>query len=161
RQPRFLFTTALLVWLSAAQNAVRLLDLALARSSPPAWIREPTWAIGLVTLLAWAWAGAPPRGKTLADHVAFQSLPVFAPVLDRVIEHAGRTERRAVLLGYSNWMSPALVRWHALRTRPALGERRLPDAPAALPVTPTEAEIARRIETLRRSGRPVLVALPL
>src|SRR5262249_27399095 len=34
-------------------------------------------------------------------------------------------------------------------------------APAGLPVPPTEAEIARRIETLRGSGRRVWVALPL
>ena len=161
RQPRFLFTTALLVWLSAARNAVALLEAALARVSPPARIRETTWALGLVALLAWGAMGAPAARHTLAQHLAFNSPPLFEPVLDRVIEHVEQAGGPCVLLGYANEMSPALLRWHGVLKSRRLPGRGMPEAPRALPAWPSEADIATRLEALRRSGKPVIAALPV
>jgi hypothetical protein len=161
RQPRFLFTTALLVWLSAARNAVCLLETALEKVSPAAGVRESTWALGLAALLAWGALGAPAARDTLALHRAFNAPPLFEPVLDLVIAHVERAGEPSVLLGYANEMSPALLRWHGLLTRPTLPERRMPEAPGAIPLRPSEADLAGRLEALRRSGRPVIAALPV
>ncbi len=161
QQPRFLFTTALLVWLRAAESAIGLLDEAICRLGLPAWVRSPVWTAGLASLVAWAAIGAPPADATLAAHRTYYSAATLGPVLDRVLEHAGRADERPWLLGYSNILSPALLRWHGRLTRPALAAGRVPENPPALAPDATEEAIAGRIEMLRGSGRPVIAALAM
>ena len=157
-QPRFLFTVAPLVWLCAAQRVVAWLD-ALGARAMPARLREPAWGLGLVALLAWGALGAPPAGATIAARRSLETPAAFAPVLDRVLDLAERSERRPWMLGYSNVLSPALIRWHALITRPTLGRARQPQHPPALDPVADDAAIARRIEAMRAPGRRVLAAL--
>lgn len=159
RQPRFLFTVAPLVWLLGARGAVGLVDLALERLRMPAWLREPTWAMALIGLLAAAVVAAPPFEATLAAHRAFNTPAAIGPVVDRVLEQARRLDERAWLLGHWNGMSPALVRWQSLLAAPRLPEALLPQPAAWLPSGSPEGAIAGRIEDLRRSGRPVIVAV--
>ena len=159
RQPRFLFTTVPIVWLLAARRAVGLADRLLGSRPVPAWLRELAWATALVATLGAAWLAAPAADATLARRRAFNTPAAIGPALDRVLGHAERLEQPAWLLGQWNGLSPALVRWHRLLTRPTLAEGRLPEQPGWLPAGSSETEILARLDRLRRSGRPVIAAL--
>src|SRR5439155_11546282 len=153
---RFLFTTAPLIWLRAGTTAVNLIDLLLARTGR---IAAPAWALGLAGLLAWAALGRTSLDGIRVGHRAYQTPPTFGAVIDRILEEADRPGDRAVLLGYSYLLSPALLAWQAELGRPRFDRRRIPErlpwlAPAAGP-----EEIEARLQGLSRSGRRVIVAL--
>ncbi len=158
--PRFLFTTALLVWLRGAQTAVALLALLLDRPHKVRFWREAVWAASLAGLLAWGWLGGPPFAAEAAAHREQNSPDAFAPALDRALDHVFGAERGAVVLGCSNWLSPALLHWGALRRSPDLPSARLPRRPPWLPEGASQAAIAERIERLRESGRIVVAVVP-
>jgi hypothetical protein len=155
-QPRFLFTVAPLVWLSAAMTAVSWFDGALGGT--PAGLRGLAWSASLAGLLAWAALGAPLASDTVAGRSYLSSPGALAAVVDRVLDLSEGAERTPWLLGYANELSPALLRWQALLTHPRLTERRLPGHPPALAPNGSAA-LAARVEAMRASGRPVLVAL--
>ena len=158
RQPRFLFTTAVLVWLNAARTAVALLDAVLARwrMTVP---REAVWAGGIAALLVWAGREAPSAATTLTQHRAWNSPATIEPVLECVLDQVERTGQRSVLLGYSNRLSPALLAWQRRLTHPAIRDDRLPRKLEWLPADAGEPAILERIATLKRSGTPVIAAL--
>jgi hypothetical protein len=156
-QPRFLFTVAPLVWLAAAMTAVSWLDVGLG--AKPALLRRLAWSASLAGLLAWAALGTPPAAATAAGRGYLSSPPALAAVVDRVLDLSERSDKAPWLLGYANELSPALLRWQALLTHPRLPEHRLPGHPPAVAPEAGEAAIAGRIEAMRASGRPVLVAL--
>ena len=158
--PRFLFTVALLVWLRAAQTAVVVADRLLARLRPRAWIEEATWTAVLVALLAWSWSAAPSRATVAAAHREWYAPAGFAAVLDRVLERASQFPEGSVLLGYSNWLSPGLLRWEAFLTRPALPAACLPKRLPWPAGRASDVEISARIKRLQTSGSIVIAALP-
>jgi hypothetical protein len=159
RQPRFLFTTALLVWLLAARQVVGLVDRALATRAMPGVLREGLWAAALVALLAAGLLAAPPLEATRAGHRALLAPAAIGPVLDRVLDHAQRLNERPTLLGHWNGMSPALLRWQQLLESPGLLEARLPKPAPWLPADAAEIAIAARIEAFRRDGSPLIAAV--
>ena len=158
RQPRFLFTTAALVWLNAARSAVGLLDAALSRWRVT-FVREVVWAGAIAGVLVWASRGTPAESVTLAEHRAWNSPATLAPVLECVLDQVEQVGRRSVLLGYSNALSPGLVGWQRRLTHPAIPDARLPRRPAPLLEGAPESAIVERLEALRGAGTPVIAAL--
>ncbi|TMQ49795.1 MAG: hypothetical protein E6K73_09250 [Candidatus Eisenbacteria bacterium] len=151
---RFLFTTAPLIWLRAGTTAVHLLDLLPAGAGR---IAAPARALGLAGLLAWTVLGRPPIDRIRAGHEAYQSPPGLAAVIDRVLEQADRPGDRAVLLGYSYPLSPALLAWQAELTGPRFDRRRIPERLPWLAPGAGADEIEGRVQSL--SGRRVIAAL--
>ena len=158
RQPRFLFTTAALVWLNAARTAVALLDAALARWRPTA-LREAAWACGIAALLVWASRGTPSAATTLLQHRTWNAPATLEPVLECVLDQVERAGRRPVLLGFSNDLSPGLLAWQQRLSRPAIPDARRPRRLPWLPAGAAESVILERIAELKRSGVPVIAAL--
>ena len=137
-QSRFLFTTALMVWLSAGRAAVSLAERALARPEMPEALRRMAWGGALVALLAWgAWGGTSDLWLRAA-HRGSQSGAALRPVLDWIADESARGPGRAVLLGYNVRVSPALVAWRLRLANPTL--RRA--APARRPSPPPGADSA-------------------
>ncbi len=158
RQPRFLFTTAVLVWLNAARAAVALLDAALSRWRMTA-PREAIWTCLIAAPLVWAGRETPSAEATLARHRAWNSAATIEPVLECVLDQVEQAGQRSVLLGYSNGLSPALLAWQRRLTHPAIPDDRLPRKLEWLPADAGESAILERITTLRRSGALVIAAL--
>jgi hypothetical protein len=158
--PRFLFTTALLVWLRAAQTAIGWLGLMLDRLHKVAWLEEAAWAAALAGLLAWGWLAAPARPAVAAAHREQNSPDVFVTALDRLMDSSLGAKQGTIVLGCSNWLSPALLHWEALRRRPDLPVERLPRRAPWLPEGASDADIAARIERLRASGLIVIAVVP-
>jgi hypothetical protein len=156
RQPRFLFTTAPLVWLLAARQAVTFLAWGLRG---PAWLREAAWATALVALPAAGLLAAPRLEATRTGYRQLLAPAAIEPVLDRVLDQAQRIEARATLLGGWNGMSPALLRWHRLLRAPSFPEARLPRPAHWLEAGSPESTLVTRIEALRRDGSPVIAAI--
>ncbi|HEY2953889.1 MAG TPA: hypothetical protein VGK89_01425 [Candidatus Eisenbacteria bacterium] len=155
-QPRFLFTTALLVWLNAARAAVQLATPVLERA--PRWVREPAWVAALVAALALL--PRPEEARVRAGHRAWRTSETLLPVMDQVLDRAAREPERAVLLGYSYALSPGLLAWRAREVRPELPTARLPRRAPWLPADAPETEIAARLDRLLAPGALVLAALP-
>jgi hypothetical protein len=163
QQQRFLFTTAVLIWLRAAATAMAWLEYGsdLAR----AWWRraamlEAVWVASFALLLFTATAAAPSLDFLRAARRGFLAPPYFAAVLDRVLTTTSATGGRGVLLGYGNQLSPALLAWHAAARHPDLPRPRLPKRLPSLPPNAPEEAINERIEHLRAAGEPVFSALP-
>ncbi|HYM80216.1 MAG TPA: hypothetical protein VEY91_02255 [Candidatus Limnocylindria bacterium] len=154
--PRFLFTVAPLVWLSAARAASELVDIALRPL--PSQARALLSGAVLVAVLAWVAWGSPDESRVLAGHRAYRTSDVLAPVMDRVLDLAH--EKDAVLLGYSNPLSPGLLAWHARRRRPERPHPRLPERAPWLAEGADESAIQARIAGLRGPGRLVIAAIP-
>jgi hypothetical protein len=159
-QSRFLFTTALLVWLSAAGSAVSLAERALARPAVPAPFRRALWGAALAALVAWGAWGGPSDGWLRAAHRGSQSGAALRPVLDWVADQVAREPGGTVLLGENVRLSPALVAWRLRLVSPAL--RRASPARAAAPAPGADraASTARADHLLRRFPR-VLAVLPV
>jgi len=158
RQPRFLFTTAALVWLNAARTAVVLLDSALARWRTPV-LRETAWACGIAALLVWASRGTSSAATTLVQHRTWNSPATLAPVLECVLDQVERAGQHPVLLGFSNDLSPGLLAWQRHLSRPTIQDAPRPRSLPWLPAGAAESAILERIAELRRSGVPVIAAL--
>jgi hypothetical protein len=154
--PRFLFTTALLVWLNAARSAVDLAAPLVARA--PRLLRVPAAAGALAAVLIAL--PAPPGARVREGHRAWRTSEALLPVMDRVLDLAARERGRSVLLGYSYALSPGLLSWRAREVRPGLSLGRLPKRAPWLPAGSPESAIAARLDRLLSSGGLVLVALP-
>ena len=154
--PRFLFTTALLVWLNAARSAVDLAAPLVARA--PRLLRVPAGVAALAAaLLA---LPPPPEPRVREGHRAWRTSETLLPVMDRVLDLAARESGRSVLLGYSYALSPGLLSWRAREVRPGLALGRLPKRAPWLPAESAESAIAARLDRLLSPGSLVLAALP-
>jgi hypothetical protein len=154
--PRFLFTTALLVWLNAARSAVDLAAPLVARA--PRLLRVPAGVAALsAALLA---LPPPPDARVREGHRAWRTSETLLPVMDRVLDLAAREHGRSVLLGYSYALSPGLLSWRAREVRPGLALGRLPKRAPWLPAESAESAIAARLDRLLAPGSLVLAALP-
>jgi hypothetical protein len=157
--PRFLFTTALLVWLSAARAAAAGLDAALRAAKVPGPVVRVAWAAALAGAVALAIFAAPADERVRAGHRQYRASETLGAAMTRVVALSGEPE--TVLLGYSNPLNPGLLTWHARRLRPDLAVARLPKRAPWLAADATEAAIAGRIAGFARPGRRVIAALPL
>ena len=154
--PRFLFTTALLVWLNAARATVGLVAPRVARA--PRLLRAPAVAAALAgTLLLLT---PPPESRVREGHRAWRTSEALLPVMDQVLDLAARESRRSVLLGYSYALSPGLLSWRAREVRPGLEIERLPKRAPWLPAQAPESAIAARLDRMLAPGSLVLAALP-
>jgi hypothetical protein len=154
--PRFLFTTALLVWINAARAAVGLVASLLARA--PRVLRVPAATLALGAALI---ALPPPlESRVRAGHRAWRTSEALLPVMDRVLDLAARERGHAVLLGYSYALSPGLLSWRAREVRPELALERLPKRAPWLPADAPEAAIAARLDRMLAPGALVMAALP-
>jgi len=154
--PRFLFTTALLVWLSAARAAVDLIDSLLARA--PRLVRIPAAAGALAAALIVL--HPPEESRVREGHRAWRTSEALLPVMDRVLDLAAAEHGHAVLLGYSYALSPGLLSWRASEVQPRLPLQRLPKRAPWLPADAPEAAIAARLERMLAPGALVMAALP-
>jgi hypothetical protein len=157
RDSRFLFTTALLIWLAAAATVAQLGARLLDRV--PAAAARVAWGAALIALLVAAALVPAPDDALRSRRSAWRSPAELSGVLDAVIGESGHAGPRPILLGYCNPISPALLAWHAHLAgrdprRYALPER-LPRLPADDP-----AAIADRARSLSTAARPVLVVMP-
>lgn len=158
-QSRFLFTTALLIWLSAARTAVSLAQAGLARPGLPAPARHAVWGAALAALLAWGAWGGPSDGWLRAAHDGSQSGAALRPVLDWIADETPHEPGGSVLLGQNVRVSPALVAWHLRLVSPALRRASPARAPAPEAGGDSGAYAARARVLLGRYGR-VLAVLP-
>ena len=154
--PRFLFTTALLVWINAARAAVGLAAPLIARA--PRLARVPAAALALA--LALIVLHPPVESRVRAGHRAWRTSEALLPVMDRVLDLAAAERGHAVLLGYSYALSPGLLSWRAREVRPELPLQRLPKRAPWLPVDAPEAALAARLDRLLAPGTLVMAALP-
>lgn len=157
-QPRFIFTTALLIWLSAARTVVSFMDALLDRPGVPTRLAPAAWTAALAALLACGVWGGPADSRLRREHNGWQSGPPFGPVLDWIARETARRPGRTVLLGHNVRLSPAVVAWH-LRIESAslrgAAPARLPGPPAA----DSAAFLSHAGALLRRYDR-VLAVLP-
>ncbi|HVP15232.1 MAG TPA: hypothetical protein VMS88_06790, partial [Terriglobales bacterium] len=148
--PRFLFTTALLAWLRAARTAVEWADVLLKPLRKIPWAREAVWTAALLTLLIGGWRLAPSRASVAEARRLQNSPAAFVPVLDRVLEEVDRARGRCVVLGFSNWLSPGLLHWEALR--------RSPDAPWRPPARAPAGPVANGPARAQGLRAPIVIA---
>jgi len=154
--PRFLFTTALLVWLNAARAAVALVDAVTMRL--PRLAREAAWVAALIAALV-AFRG-PADARTRAARAAYRAPEALLPVFDAVLERAARDDEPAALLGYSYALSPGLLSWRAREMHPELALEALPRRAPWLPAGADEARVRARLEALVGRHDMILAALP-
>jgi hypothetical protein len=154
--PRFFFTTALLVWLNAGRAAVDALDAALARL--PSAAREAAWAAALIATLAAI--RAPSVARVEAARLAYRAPYAMLGVVDRVLDRAGKGGDRVTLLGYSYALSPGLLSWRAREIRPGLRLDAIPKRAPWLEAGAGEPRILARIEATIDRSDLILVALP-
>ena len=157
RDSRFLFTVCPLLWLCAARALVGLAGAAFDRL-PRRGLAELAWGLVAVATLVTAWFEGPTSAGLAARRRAYRSPASVVAVVDATLEAlaphpiapdgvvaasaapslaaaaaaldtAAGPNTRAVLLGYSNVLSPALLAWRAHLTRPELGARALPSRP--------------------------------
>ena len=116
KQPRFLFTVAPLLWLSAAASISWLMDRATSR-----WrvsLRQSALALAAVACLCTA-ALLPADRADLWTEVEWRSVPaeVWEP-LDSIVD-AAKAEEELWVFGVWNGLSPGLLQWHARIVDPA------------------------------------------
>lgn len=123
--PRFAFTVAPLVWLSAALVLARgcaALEARWFSRIPPVAVL----ALGVAVTAASLGGGADPN-RLYGAFVYRTVSPAVEDLLDDVLEVARREESVAIL-GTWNRLSPWLLEWHAHRRDPELEPRRIPAA---------------------------------
>ncbi len=159
-QSRFLFTTALLIWLSAARTAVSLAHVLLARPAFSVSIRRAAWGGALAALLAWGAWGGPSDVWLRAAHRGSQSGAALGPVLDWIADQSAREPGGAVLLGQNVRVSPALVAWRLRLVGPALRRAAPARKPSPSPGADSAAVAAHGRALLGRYAR-LLAVLPV
>lgn len=140
--PRFLFTTAVPIALSAAARLTGLLAALAARMPRPT--AAAVWTLAFVAAIAAPLAFAPDEARVRAGHRAYRGPEALGAPLDFVLKRAALAPERGVLLGVSNPLSPALLEWRA-RERGAPPRKLLP----------------RRARSGDPAGAPVFAAMPL
>jgi type II secretory pathway component PulM len=167
--PRFFFTTALLVWLRSAVVAegwmewawvgLRQLAHGAARGSRPWRIPDGLWGLIVLPPLVWAAVATPALDRARAWRQGLHTPPRFAAVLDDLLADVERAGGGGVLFGYGNQLSPALLHWQATLRRAPIGRARLPEL-LWLPPGTSEGEARARTERLRTEHAPIFSALP-
>jgi len=160
QQSRFFFIAALLVWLRAAQSCVWLIERSMASVIQHRGVRDAAWGAGLLALVGGGLAIRPDLAQTRATHRAFESPAGFGAVLETVTREVIRSDRPAVLLGYSNRLSTPLVAWQLSRERPEVDPSRLPERLPWLARGSGEALLQQRIDFLKSRGKRIVAALP-
>ena len=160
QQSRFLFTTAVLIWLRASETAVTLVDRGMIRVARRAVVREVAWVAALAAILAWGWLDAPALASTRLERRGFQAPASFAAVAERVLRDGGRGRPGPWLLGCSNWLNPALLVWEAGTMRPGVQRSHVPVHLPNLPCDASEAAITARLRPVLTPGTRVVAALP-
>lgn len=154
--PRFFFTTALLVWLNAGRAAVDGLDAALSRL--PRTARQAAWVATLIATLAAI--RAPSVAHVEAAREAYRATGALLKVADQVLDQAANDGDRVTLLGYSYVLSPGLISWRARAIRPGLRLDAIPKRAPWLEAGASEPRILARIEEAIDRSDVILVALP-
>jgi hypothetical protein len=126
KQPRFLFLTAALLWLSGSREAMEL----VARATRRAGDESQRWIAALLAGAALLAAAAAPveADRLLRGHRQHTVGASSAEVLEAIADEASRV-RASVLLGTWNHLSPWLVEWSCLRRRPAMDPDQVPREP--------------------------------
>jgi hypothetical protein len=163
RDPRFLFTVTPLVWLCAAAVLVALLDALLARI-PSARVRETIALAGLIATIAGAWLTTPGFERINERRLRYRTPATIAPALDSLLAVTAEAERttpvdRIALLGYSNVLSPGLLKWHTRLTPPPKPVDRLPLRVPTLEAQASEDEMTGRLAWLSTQSDLVIAAL--
>jgi len=156
--PRFLFTTAPLVWLNLGRVVADGIALLSRRASRAA---AAVAALALVALAVWGWRAPAPTERADATRDAYRSDPALLVPVDAVLDLALTQTRDVALLGTSNALSPALLAWRARqRGLPATASM-----PPPRPVTPAVLEpygsVAAAAEARMSAGALTIVALPV
>ncbi|HUK62479.1 MAG TPA: hypothetical protein VLV15_04070, partial [Dongiaceae bacterium] len=163
RDFRFLFTVTPLLWLCAATSLVRLVD-AVLRLLPSARARDAIVVTGMAVTFAGAWLATPGADAVRERRLRYRTPATIAPALDSLLavtagaEAATRPDRVA-LLGYSNVLSPGLLKWRARLVPPPAPVERMPARVPTLDPGATEAELAARLEWLDARSDLVIAAL--
>lgn len=156
--PRFLFTTALLVWLNAARTAVTALDAGLARAPRP--LRLAAWAALGAALAAAPFLAGPSADRVLGIRDGFRSDASMLEAVDSVVALARGEDTPPALLGYSNPLSPGLVSWRARQVAPRLATSALPRRLPWLDAGAEAPALAARLDRALLPGRRIVAALP-
>ncbi|HTR97968.1 MAG TPA: hypothetical protein VMH61_08705, partial [Candidatus Acidoferrales bacterium] len=118
RAPRFLATVAPLLWLAAADRAAALWAALVDRAAPRAplvrSVGVPVALLAALALLVVVALRVPDLARVRADRSGYLLRPDVAPAVDRVLVLAHDVPQPAALLGFSNELSPGLLRWRAL-----------------------------------------------
>jgi hypothetical protein len=172
--PRFLFTVAPFVWLNAVRTAMDVLSWVMQRARPATaaavWVALAAGAAAAALAVSWpvpvpAGLGASLEARAGAIHRAYRAPAAVVPALDAVLDHTALAPggpRPAVLLGYSNALSPGLLSWRLAQRsgRPRVPLDDLPLRPATLDEGAPDEAIAARIERLIAMRRRIVAALP-
>lgn len=159
QQPRFLFTTAVLIWLRASMIAVAWLEYGFTRARTRN-LTEAIWGVALALLVVVPYLAGPSIERIRADRRSVLAPPGFGAVLDTLLTNMSMVERRGVLLGVGVQLSPSLLAWHAEIRHSHSLRVRLPNRLPWLQSNASEEAIGDRIERLRAAGAPVFSALP-
>jgi hypothetical protein len=157
--PRFLFTVMPVIWLAAAWNAAALVESLLARIPSPTLVRA-AWAVGCAGLLVVAALARPPAEEIAAQRRGYGVPADVRPALDRTLA-AAAAHPDAWLLGYCNWVSSALLAWHARLGGSATPALPLPKRLPSLPEGADASAIEDRLARIEHSGKTVVSALAL
>lgn len=126
KQPRFLFTTAVLLWLAGSREAMKLITPASGRAGEAArrWIAAAVAGVSLA-------AAASVAVDVDRLHEGHRRLTVHAATAEvlGVITHSAEEARSSVLLGTWNHLSPWLVEWSCLQRRHSMEPTQVPRSP--------------------------------
>jgi hypothetical protein len=162
RDSRFLFTVTPMLWLSAAASFVGLADAVLGRL--PTRARETIVIAGMAATLAGAWLATPAAGLVTERRLRYRTPTTIAPALDSLLAMTADAERatpanRIALLGYSNVLSPGLLKWRARLASPDHPIERLPARVPTLGAGASESELRARLAWLDRGSDLVIAAV--
>jgi hypothetical protein len=163
RDFRFLFTVTPLVWLCAAATLVWLGD-ALLRRLPSARVRDVVVFAGMAAALTGAWRALPNAPSVRERRLRYRTPATIAPALDSLLAVVADADRvvpagRNALLGYSNVLSPGLLKWQARLVPPAHPVDTLPARVPTLDPGASETEMSARLAWLGDHADLVIAAL--
>jgi hypothetical protein len=157
--PRFLFTTVLLLWLNAGRALVQLAGGLLRRAPRGVRVLASAGIPALIVVLAWRSPMPDARAWIVRDEL--RSPATMLEPVDAVLDVAAAQSGAVAFLGTSNALSPALLAWRA-RQRGLPFSRSMPPPRAAVPaIGATPEAIAAQAETRMNSGALSIIALPV
>jgi hypothetical protein len=124
KDPRFLFTVAPQLWLSAGLMVAQ--GIAVVSGMLPGLHRTNTARVLAVVALSAVWLRFPVDRHLVAEgHRVRTVAPSVVPLLDDVAETSAGS-KGGVLLGHWNQLSPGLVEWHSYRRFPEIRRHQIP-----------------------------------
>jgi hypothetical protein len=126
KQPRFFFTTAVLLWVAGSREMIELLARASCRAGETAqrWISVTVAGASLVA----AASVAVNIDHLSEDHRRLTVHAATTELLVAITDHAEEA-RASVLLGTWNHLSPWLVEWSCLQRGPSMETTQVPRSP--------------------------------